>query len=217
MRRTLRRGILLAVALAGLTACPDFKRWAYEGGDRDRWQQPERVVQSLAIEPGALVADLGSGSGYFTGRLADAAGPAGRVYAVDVDEAMNEALVARMREEGHPNVVAILAAPDDPRLPEPVDLVFTSNTYHHLGTRPIYFAKLRRSLRPGGRVAIVEYRGQGLFVRLFGHYTPAEEIRREMEQAGYMRVADFDFLERQSFQVFAPAGPAALAPLPPRG
>jgi arsenite methyltransferase len=160
-------------------------------------------VTALAIEPGDTVADLGSGSGYFTLRLAEATGASGRVLAVDVDADMNELVTERAREAGVANVETVLAQPDDPKLPEgAVDLVFTCNTYHHLEERPAYFARLRRALAPGGRVAIVEYREQAFLLRR--HATPPDVIRSEMETAGYRLVADHDFLERQSFLVFAP-------------
>ena len=120
--------LLLASLLVG---CTQLKRAVYEGFDRDTWQFPERVVQSLDIPPGAKVADLGSGSGYFTFRLARAVGSAGKVYAVDVDQSMNEYLAERASEEKVENMEVILAKYHDPQLPESgVDLIFTCNTYH---------------------------------------------------------------------------------------
>ena len=110
---------ILFIALSTFLSCTTFKRFAYEGTDRNAWQLPERVIQSLGIQPGDHVADLGSGSGYFTGRLAQAVGPAGKVYAVDVDEEMNQYVAKRVKEEGHSNVDIILAEFDDPHLPVP--------------------------------------------------------------------------------------------------
>ncbi len=200
-------GLLLAIALLG-PSCTSLKRCAYEPADRDGWQKPAEVVAALALRPGDRVADLGSGGGYFTFRLADAVGPGGRVYAVDVDAAMNDDLERRAREAQRTNVEVVLAALDDPRLPEPVDLIFTSNTYHHLASRPTYFRNARRYLRPGGRIAIVEFRPEGLWQRIFPHSTAAEAIRTEMESAGYRLAQELDFLERQHFLVFAlPAAP----------
>jgi predicted methyltransferase len=197
---------LAALSLSLGLGCTDLKRFAYEGFGRDRWQHADQVVRALDIQPGSRVADLGAGGGYFTFRLADAVGPEGIVYAVDIDDGMIRYLERRARREGRANVRTILAAPDDPRLPAGgVDLVFTCNTYHHLGDRVTYFARLRESLRPDGRVAIIDSTGVGLFHRLFGHATPADTIRREMEAAGYRLEVPHDFLDRQSFLVFAPA------------
>jgi predicted methyltransferase len=194
------RAALLGLLLA--LACGPLKRFGYEGFGRDGWQQPERVVAALAIAPGAKVADLGAGGGYFTGRLADAVAPGGHVYAIDVDPEMTEYLHAHPR----PDVTVVLAKHEDPLIPEPVDLIFTCNTYHHIQERSVYFENARRYLRAGGRVAIVEYERHGLLQRVFPHFTPAETIRAEMEAAGYRLVAEHDFLERQSFLVFEIAG-----------
>jgi predicted methyltransferase len=186
--------------------CTQLKRFAYEGFRRDAWQHPDRVIETLAIHPGDAVADVGSGGGYFTFRLARAVGPSGKVYAVDVDEGLNEYVARRAREDGLDNVAVVLARYDDPLLPQSgVDLIFTCNTYHHLDDRVAYFAKARKYLRPGGRVAIIEYKGTGWFERWFGHSTPSAAIRSEMEAAGYRLQQDLDFLPRQHFLVFATA------------
>jgi arsenite methyltransferase len=201
-----RVALCLCLVLLLAPACGTFKRWAYgEGPDRDAWQQPERVIEALGLQHGDRVADLGAGGGYFTWGLAEAVGPSGQVYAIDVDPDMTEYLTQEALRRGASNVQVVLAAPDDPHLPSPgVDLLFSCDTYHHLQDRSAYFSRLRGSLRPGGRVAIVELKGVGWFERWFGHFTPAEEIREEMRAAGYRLVAQHDFLERQHFLVFAP-------------
>ena len=200
MRR--RAAILLAAGL--LAGCAELKRLAYEGSSRDEWQQPERVVAALGIEPGDRVADLGSGSGYFTVRLAPAVGAGGRVYAVDVDAEMNEYLRKRLAEAGIENVEIVLGRFEDPQLPDGgVDLVVTVDTYHHIEERPAYFRNLKRDLAPGGRVAVIDYDGRkGWFVRLLGHYTPREELLREMREAGYEVAEEHDFIDRQTFVIF---------------
>jgi predicted methyltransferase len=161
-------------------------------------------VETLALAPGARVADLGSGGGYFTFRLARAVGPTGRVYAVDVDAELNEYVAGRATAEGLSQVEVILAEPADPNLPEEgVDLLFTSNTYHHIEDRARYFGAVRERLRPGGRVAILEYAESPSWF-LPAHTTSAETIRSEMEAAGFRLEKDHDFLlPRQHFLVFA--------------
>jgi ubiquinone/menaquinone biosynthesis C-methylase UbiE len=202
----MRRTACLVLAASLLAGCTSLKRLAYEGFSRDGWQQPERVVSALGIRPGDRVADLGSGSGYFTLRLASAVGPQGRVFAVDVDPDMNEYLTGRLRRAGIANVDVILGRFEDPLLPDAgVDLVLTVDTYHHIADRPTYFRNLRRDLAPGGRVAVIEYDGRKWFVRLMGHYTPRGELLREMREAGYEVAEDHDFIDRQSFVVFRPA------------
>ncbi len=203
--RVRRPAAALALALLAClaAACTHLKRCSYEGWGRDDWQQPERVVEALALEPGARVADLGSGGGYFTFRLARAVGPAGKVYAVDVDADLNAYVAERAQEEGLANIQVVLAEYADPKLPEPVDLLFTSNTYHHLEDRARYFANAKQYLRPHGRIAILELSEAPSWF-LPSHTTSAETIRSEMQAAGYHVVEAHDFLSRQHFLVFAP-------------
>jgi arsenite methyltransferase len=194
------------VALWCTAGCTSWKRFAYEGFGRDTWQKPDQVIAVLTIRPGEQIADIGSGGGYFTFRFAQAVGPGGKVYAVDIDQDMTDYVAARARDEGLANVDVILARPDDPLLPAAgVDLVFTSNTYHHIENRVAYFANVRKYLHRDGRVAIVELAGKSWFSSWFGHYTPSETIRREMEAAGYRLEHEFPFLPRQHFLVFSVA------------
>jgi cyclopropane fatty-acyl-phospholipid synthase-like methyltransferase len=192
--------VALLCCVVALGGCTWIKRTAYDDfGRRDPWQQPDRVVADLALAPGASVADVGSGGGYFTFRLAQAVGPTGRVYAVDVDEGMNEYVTGQAAEQGLANVTAVLAAEGDPRIPEPVDLVFSSNAYHHMSERVAYFRYLREAyLAAGGRVAIVEFRPE-----VTSHATARETIEEEMAAAGYRLAKAHDYLERQHFLIFA--------------
>lgn len=191
--------VLLMTTGWGL-GCARMRGFAYSGFGRDGWQQPERVIETLAIEKGSSVADLGAGAGYFTFKLADAVGPDGRVYAVDLDEPLLAMIAERAADESRPNVHTVVAAPDRARLPEAVDLVFTCNTYHHLGDRVAYFERLRASLRPGGRVAILDLKPGSWF--LGDHATAPDVVEREMLAAGYEKDARHDFLSRQEFLVF---------------
>jgi arsenite methyltransferase len=202
--RALRTSAVLLLAASLFGGCGSCKRFLYEGFSRDGWQQPERVIAALGLEPGDRVADLGSGSGYFTLHLANAVGPEGRVYAVDVDEEMNEYLRERVRQAGAANVEIVLGRFDDPLLPDGgIDLVLTVDTYHHIDDRPAYFRELQRDLAPGGRVAVIDYDGRkGWFVRWMGHSTPRDLLLREMDEAGYEVAEEHDFIDRQSFVVF---------------
>jgi len=197
----LAKFVLIAVLLGA--GCAHLKQCAYEGISRDQWQQPEKVLAALQIHPGDRVADLGAGGGYFTFKFAGAVGTAGKVYAVDTDKDMVEFIAKRAKDETRSNIETILAKPDDPLLPKTgVDLVFTSNTYHHIDNRVSYFANLRKYLRPGGRVAVIDFDRRAWIEGLLRHYTPSEFIKREMEQAGYALQQDFDSLDRQSFLIF---------------
>jgi ubiquinone/menaquinone biosynthesis C-methylase UbiE len=196
--------LLLSALASGCGAA--FKRFAYEGFDRDDWQQPQRVIEALEIEPGMQVADVGAGGGYFTFKLADAVGAEGKVFAVDVDDDMIAYLREHAAEQGYENVRVVRGEFTDPLLPDgTIDLVFTSNTYHHLEDPVAYFAVVRDDLRPGGRVAILDLNEGPFFAR--DHFTDPDQIAGEMEAAGYQRLERFDFIERQSFQVFRTATP----------
>jgi cyclopropane fatty-acyl-phospholipid synthase-like methyltransferase len=109
----------------------------------------------------------------------------------------------RAAREGLKNIVAIKASADSPNLPEPVDLILIVDTYHHIGNREAYFRRLATSLKPGGRIAIIDFKpdspdGPGKEFR----FTP-EQIEAEMSAAGYKLAARYDFLPRQNFLVFA--------------
>ncbi len=136
-------------------------------------------------------------------------GPDGKVYAVDVDKEMNDLVAERAKKSGIANVEVILAKTDDPSLPRTgVDLIFTSNTYHHIDDRVTYLTNLRKYLHPNGRVAIIDFDRRAWLEGMWKHYTPSEFIKREMDQAGYSLQHEFDFLDRQSFLIFAPKPPA---------
>ncbi|NNL85402.1 MAG: methyltransferase domain-containing protein [Myxococcales bacterium] len=207
------KSFVFVIPVAFLAACSGIKRCSYESPGRDQWQQPEAVIAALALEPGDRVADLGAGSGYFTFRLADAVGPEGRVYAVDVDEDMLALLRERVAEEGASQVEVVHASYDDARIPEPgVDVILTVDTYHHLEDREAYFARLAESLKPGGRLAVIDFDEPAGFIHrtfLSSHRMDPEVIEAELSAAGYRLQERHDFLPQQSFMVFAAADEAA--------
>jgi ubiquinone/menaquinone biosynthesis C-methylase UbiE len=204
---TRRIALVSIVALAlQLVGCSAWKRFIYEGFDRDEWQKPDEVIALLGVDEGAQVADVGAGGGYFTFKLASVVGDTGRVYAVDVDEDMVAYLKDRAEADGVANIEVFRGELHDPLLPDGrIDLVFTCNTYHHIEQRSDYFARLLADLAPGGRVAILELNDRSWFPRMFGHMTTKQTIVDEMTAAGYRLVDDFDIVERQHFLVFVPA------------
>ncbi len=193
------------VVVFSLTGCAQWNYQDMSDPSRDVWQKPQGVVEKLSLARGARVADLGSGTGYFTWHLAKAVGARGTVYAVEIDKTAMDMIFKEMVARGTPNVRPVLAEPHDPRLPEPVDLVFSCNVYHDMTDRIDYFRSLASSLRPGGRVAILDFHPRGFFSGMFGHRTEKEEVRREMEAAGYQLMDDHVLIDRQHFQIFAKA------------
>lgn len=168
---------------------------------RDAWQKPDDVLRALALRPDSVVADLGSGTGYFAVRIARAV-PQGRVYGVDVEASMTDYLTKRAAKEGLENVRPITAAGDDPRLPEPVDVVLVVDTYHHIDARETYFAKLRASLKPGGRVVLVDFKMDSPEGPPAEHRVSPEQARAEMVKAGYRLAASPEVLPYQYVLVF---------------
>ncbi|MBW2304784.1 MAG: class I SAM-dependent methyltransferase [Deltaproteobacteria bacterium] len=166
---------------------------------------PEKIVESLQVQPGYVVADIGSGGGYFTLKFAGKVGETGKVYAVDTKPQYLDFIRRRAEQEGLNNIYFLVAKGSETGLPEAsLDLVFARNVFHHLPEPVEFFRNLKRALKPDGRVAIIDHApGGGFgFVRLFKHHTPVEVILQEMKRAGYLLVKSFDFLPGQTFNLF---------------
>lgn len=183
----------------------DAERWAqvFDDPRRDEWQKPHQVIEALALAPESTVADIGAGTGYFTARLARML-PKGRVLAVDVEPAMVKHLAERAKQEKLPNVLAVHGAADSARLPEPVDLALLVDVYHHIGDRPAYFRDLRASLKPGGRLAIIDFRMDSKVGPPRSARIAPERVVSELKEAGYSLAAEHGFLPNQYFLVFRP-------------
>lgn len=185
----------------------DADKWkaVFDDPARDVWQKPHEVMAVLALKPDAAVADLGAGTGYFSMRLAHFV-PQGRVYAVDLEPAMVKHLAARAKEMGLANVTAVQGAPDDANLPAKVDLVLLVNVYHHIEVREQYFARLRRSLKSGGRVAVIDFNDASPVGPPRSARLSPESVKAEMRQAGFTFAAAHDFLPNQYFLLFSAPG-----------
>ncbi len=183
----------------------DADKWAHVFDDpaRDAWQKPHEVIRALAPAPDAKVADIGSGTGYFSVRLAHAV-PRGRVYGVDTEPDMVKYLAERARREGLANVVAVAGKPDDAALPEKVDLVLLVDVYHHIADREAYFERLRGSLRPGARVAVIDFNETSKEGPPRRERVSPTRVRAELQRAGYALAEEHRFLPNQYFLVFRP-------------
>lgn len=172
-----------------------------EDPSRDAWQKPHEVIEALKLRRDEVLADIGAGSGYFTRRLAR---HARKVWAVDIDPK----LVERVRKDAPENVVAVLGAADDPKLPEgAIDTVFLCNVLHHIENRPAYYAKLLRALKPGGRIVNIDFYKRPLPVGPPVSMKLSEaEVEAEMKTAGLALVEQQTFLPHQYFLVFRRAG-----------
>ena len=183
----------------------DAEKWAhvFDDPERDAWQKPHQVIQALALKPDAIVADIGAGTGYFAARLANML-PKGTVYAVDIEPAMVKYLGERAQREGLGNLKPVAGLPGDPRLPAKADLILLVDVYHHIEDRGRYFRGLAASLKPGGRLAVIDFRldspnGPPKEARI-----APERVKTELKGAGYTLAEEHDFLPNQYFLVFRP-------------
>ncbi len=176
----------------------------FERAERDAEERPELLMNALDIGRGATVADIGSGTGYFTWRLAERVGPAGKVLAVDVQQRMLDLTRAAVTQRKLQNVEYVLASENDPRLPEKaLDLVFIAYAFHEFADPERVMAAVRRSLKPGGRVVILEYAKESNIAPASpSHKMSFEEIRREIEPMGFTIDRLLDFLPVQHGVVF---------------
>ena len=136
--------------------------------------------------------------------MAEAVGPGGTVYAVDVDAGLNKYVEKKAARKDLTQIKTVLAEFGDPLVLEKVDLIFTSNTYHHFTDPTSYFANALKYLQPDGRVAIIDYnQSPSIFVKK--HFVNKDQVIAEMEQGGYVLDQDHSFLPKQVFLVFSKA------------
>ncbi len=164
----------------------DVERFAKDFDDprRDEWQRPEEVIAALHLAPESVALDVGSGTGYFTVRLARKL-ERGRVYGQDTEPRMTAYLEARAKDEGLANVKAMTVPQEGGKTPEPVDAVLVVDTYHHISDRAAYFARLKPSLKPTARVAIVDFKLDSPIGPPIEHRVTQDAVRAEMSAAGY--------------------------------
>jgi len=184
---------------------PDYLFYL-ESGWRDDWQRPDEVMKALEISKTDVIADIGAGGGYFTERFSKYLGASGRVYATDIQDVMIEKLRERVKDQGLGNVEVVRGGLDEPMLSTSCcDMVFFSSVYKEIEGRISYMQKIRKILKPGGRVAIIEYRPNAVAIgppremRL-----PPEKVIEELAAAGFTLVRRHNFLPREYFLIFVP-------------
>jgi len=211
-RRSLIRLALAVLAVSvAVTATPAAERRGGRG-NRDAWQQPDRVVADLGLKDGSTIADIGCGSGYFVFRLAKAVGPTGKVYAEDIAEKALKALKARIDREGARNVEIVQGDPTSTHLPDAaMDAALIANVLHHVPKehRPGLVADVVRSVKPGGFVYLVDWRMDAKIKHDLKNRIPRDELIETMTGAGLTLDAEFLYLEHQVFFRFRKPGKAA--------
>jgi precorrin-6B methylase 2 len=175
-----------------------------ERPERASEEQPQLAIDALEIKPGQTVADLGAGSGYYSFRIAPLVGPTGKVLAIDIEPAMLDAIAERARREHVANITTVRASAQDPHLaPHSVDLLFMVDVYHELEYPYEVMTRVRAALKPGGRVALIEYRAEDPEVPIKPlHKMSEQQVRREMQAAGFKHVKTVRTLPLQHVILF---------------
>ncbi len=176
-----------------------------EDPKRDAYQKPHEVIAALDLKEGEVIADIGAGSGYFSFRFAHHVGEKGRVYAVDINPDMILYMNRHIRDLNLKNVLTVLSAPDDPLLADgSVDSFFLCETWHHIENHARYLSLMKKMLKPGGRVIMIDFQKKELPLGPpMDMKISREDLLKEMDSNGFRLVAEHTFLPYQYFLVFA--------------
>jgi predicted methyltransferase len=178
-------GLSASTALAARTGQQESER----DRNRDAWQRPAEVFDALGVKPGHRVADIGSGFGYFTFRLAARVGAEGKVFAVDIDKKAIDNVRQRKEREKLEQVEPILGESNAPHLPNDLDSVLIVDSYHEFRDYDRMMQAVFRAMKPGGRLVIIDGearsgRPRTEYHRL--HSIPPELVRKELASRGFV-------------------------------
>ena len=175
--------------------------------EREKEEAPSKAIEALAVQPGAVVADIGAGSGYYTVRLAKVVGPTGRVVATDLQPGMLDLIKAKVAAERLTNVEIVQGRADDPVLPaKTFDLLLMVDVYHELAAPQVFVRKLKEALKPGGRLVLIEFRGEDPRVPIREeHKMRVSQVREELAADGFRIDRVIDVLPWQHIIVLRPA------------
>jgi ubiquinone/menaquinone biosynthesis C-methylase UbiE len=181
--------------------------------ERVQEENPQKLLESLSIKPGQTICDLGCGSGYYTLELARRVGSEGKVLAVDIQPEMLRLLELNAHQSGLKNIELVLNSPVDPKLPaNSVDLILLVDVYHEFSYPEHMLQAMRKSLKPDGRIVLVEFRGEDPTVPIKPlHKMTKQQVHRELEPNGYKLVEEFDELPWQHVMFFGKASEAETA------
>ncbi|MFN7733019.1 MAG: class I SAM-dependent methyltransferase [Pirellula sp.] len=174
--------------------------------ERIQEENPEEMLTQLEVKPGMVVCDMGCGDGYYTMELAKRVGPEGKVYAVDIQPEMLQELSRRCERFDLKNVDAILGEPHDPKLPEgKIDLILMVDVYHEFSNPVEMLTAMRRSLKPDGVIALVEFRGEDPQVPIKPeHKMTKKQILDEYRENRFRLVRQYDRLPWQHLMFLGP-------------
>ena len=187
-------------------ACSLITRITYGQSQRDNWQQPERILDSLEIKPGMVIGEAGAGEGYFTFKLSKRIGSSGIIYANDIDSEKLEILKEHMEHDSITNITPLLGKIEDPCFPDSsLDLVIMVYVIHHLKKPIPFFENIKSDLKPGAAVVIVE-RDPDKYGGRDGHFLHKEEVRKILIESQYTIEKIMTFLPRDNIYFAYPVG-----------
>ncbi len=177
-----------------------------ERPEREAEEAPSKAIAALNIKSGQTVADIGAGSGYYSVRLAGAVGPTGRVFATDIQPEMLAIIKKKLDALPIPQIQLVLGTPTESNLPDgSVDLALMVDVYHELSDPQVFLRSLKRALKPGGRLVLIEFRKEDRRVPIREeHKMTVSEARKELEAEGYKFQEVIDVLPWQHILVFTP-------------
>ena len=176
--------------------------------ERETEEEPDKALAAIEIAKGATVADIGAGSGYMTWRMAEIVGPTGKVYANDIQQKMLDLLKKNVEQHKLTNVETVLGTVDDPRLPAgAIDLVVLVDVYHEFSEPQKMLRRIRESLKPDGRLVLLEYRGEDPSVPIRPeHKMTVAQVKAELEPEGYRMDRVLESIPRQHILIFVKDG-----------
>ncbi|MBI4906104.1 MAG: class I SAM-dependent methyltransferase [Acidobacteria bacterium] len=177
-----------------------------ERSEREQEEAPEKALDSIGIEEGITIADVGAGTGYFARRMAKRTGPNGKVYAVDIQPEMIRRLNENAKREGLGNIIGVVGKENDPMLPNAaIDMILMVDVYHEFDQPQQMLRKMRAALKPTGRMVLLEYRKEDPNVPIrLEHKMTVEEAKAEIEAEGFRLDKVISTLPRQHILIFVP-------------
>ena len=176
---------------------------------RQREEDCETMLANLGVKPGMTVCDMGCGNGFYSLKLAEIVGDEGKILAVDIQQEMLRLLQARAEEQGSDHIVTIRGELDDPKLPEgEVDLILCVDVYHEFSHPEEMLTAMRKSLKPDGRIALLEFRMEdpNVPIKLL-HKMSKKQILKEFRANGFELASQFNKLPWQHMMFFQKAAP----------
>lgn len=179
--------------------------------NRDRWQQPERVMDEIGVKEGMIIGEAGVGQGYFTFKLARRVGPNGKVYANEINPDYLEEINLKCREKNITNIETILGEENDPLFPDgTLDMVVMVYVFHHLQSPTAFLESIKQDLKYGATVVIIEQDPQKTGS---SHFFPRKHVIELIKMANYQIEKILEFLEKDTIYILKKNNPTTTAKL----